>query len=395
MKLDVSILDDLVHEYCVYRGIVDSGSASAQVVHIVSGPLKASSIEADADMISSQTIDNEERYPYETTSNQEDCSTSGTNQMSKVLQRDRGQGIAKRNKRKHWRGRQEDFEITPEVINASSKQDVSTIMAPTSPYMPNLQQEKLFILDSESNMENRYEILLRMKELASRGMAAEVVEEINVMDPNFFTQNPLLLFQLKQLEFLKLVRAGDHSSALKIASATLGPLGAKDPTLLKQLKKTLMALLRPNEVISTDDSALNVIGHMTLSNTPETATDISLKDLSIILDDVVSKICSSLIDDGNLTTNPHPFCPLRVDVEDFKRIMLLMKSLRYQDLRQYKKKDIEASTSNPQYLEFAGRMVALALMHKVAIGVRLDQVLAERCVSLEDIRDADPTSYRN
>lgn len=91
-------------------------------------------------MISSQTIDNEERYPYETTSNQEDCSTSGTNQMSKVLQRDRGQGIAKRNKRKHWRGRQEDFEITPEVINASSKQDVSTIMAPTSPYMPNLQQ---------------------------------------------------------------------------------------------------------------------------------------------------------------------------------------------------------------------------------------------------------------
>ena len=85
----------------------------------------------------------------------------------------------------------------------------------------------------------------------------------------------------------------------------------------------------------------NVIGYMTLSNTPETATDISLKDLSIILDDVVSKICSSLIDDGNLTTNPHPFCPLRVDVEDFKRIMLLMKSLRYQDLTQYKKKDIE------------------------------------------------------
>ena len=62
-----------------------------------------------------------------------------------------------------------------------------------------------------------------------------------------------------QLEFLKLVRAGDHSSALKIASATLGPLGAKDPTLLKQLKKTLMALLRPNEVISTDDSALYAI----------------------------------------------------------------------------------------------------------------------------------------
>lgn len=147
----------------------------AQEVHVMSGPLKsalpepgclsgvssdlecginkhgseisadipqlASSIEADADMISSQTIDTEERYPYETTSNHEDCSTSGTNQtgMTKVLQGDRGQGIAKRNKRKRWRGRQEDFEITPEVINGSSKQD-STVMAPSNPYVINLQQ---------------------------------------------------------------------------------------------------------------------------------------------------------------------------------------------------------------------------------------------------------------
>lgn len=38
-----------------------------------------------------------------------------------------------------------------------------------------------------------------MKELASKGMAAEVVEEINTMDPNFFVQNPVLLFQLKQV----------------------------------------------------------------------------------------------------------------------------------------------------------------------------------------------------
>ena len=28
MKLDVSMLDELVREYCVYRGIVDSGLAS-------------------------------------------------------------------------------------------------------------------------------------------------------------------------------------------------------------------------------------------------------------------------------------------------------------------------------------------------------------------------------
>lgn len=48
-------------------------------------------------------------------------------------------------------------------------------------------------------MESRYEIVLRLKELASRGMAAEVVEEINVIDPTFFTQNSHLLFQLKQV----------------------------------------------------------------------------------------------------------------------------------------------------------------------------------------------------
>lgn len=28
MKLDVSMLDELVREYCIYRGIVDSGLAS-------------------------------------------------------------------------------------------------------------------------------------------------------------------------------------------------------------------------------------------------------------------------------------------------------------------------------------------------------------------------------
>lgn len=41
--------------------------------------------------------------------------------------------------------------------------------------------------------------MLGMKELTSRGMAAEVVEEVNAMDPNFFVQNSILLFQLKQV----------------------------------------------------------------------------------------------------------------------------------------------------------------------------------------------------
>lgn len=121
-------------------------------------------------------------------------------------------------------------------------------------------------------------------------MASEVVEEVNSLDPHFFVQNPILLFQLKQVnwilyllfcwnyqldirwewifnssvflllldahsvcsywlqvEFLKLVSSGDHSNALKVACSHLGPLAANDPTLLKPLKETLLALLRPNE----------------------------------------------------------------------------------------------------------------------------------------------------
>lgn len=116
-------------------------------------------------------------------------------------------------------------------------------------------------------------------------MAVEVVEGVNALDPNFFEQNPILLFQLKQVkwilyhfwphqgniedngflfmiftqdaisdcfywfqvEFLKLVSSGDHLRALKVASSDLGPLATSDPALLKPLKETLLALLRPNE----------------------------------------------------------------------------------------------------------------------------------------------------
>uniref|UniRef100_K4DH28 HECT-type E3 ubiquitin transferase n=1 Tax=Solanum lycopersicum TaxID=4081 RepID=K4DH28_SOLLC len=59
-----------------------------------------------------------------------------------------------------------------------------------------------------------------------------------------------------------------------------------------------------------------------------------------------------------------------------------------------------ASKVDPMHLEyftFCGRMVALALMHKIQIGVVFDRVfflqLAGEDISLEDIRDADPSLY--
>ncbi|KAM3337813.1 hypothetical protein P3S68_032138 [Capsicum galapagoense] len=61
-----------------------------------------------------------------------------------------------------------------------------------------------------------------------------------------------------------------------------------------------------------------------------------------------------------------------------------------------------ASKVDPMHLEyfsFAGRMIALALMHKIQIGVVFDRVfflqLAGEEISLEDIRDADPILYNS
>lgn len=129
--------------------------------------------------------------------------------------------------------------------------------------------------------EDKCEFVLEMKELASRGMTAEVVEEVNSLYPDFFEQNPVLLFQLKQVktyyfagllklsdllaliflllvyfltsiclcqvQFLNLVNSGDHNTALRVACSHLGPLAAEDSSLLKPLKETLLVLIQPTE----------------------------------------------------------------------------------------------------------------------------------------------------
>ncbi|XP_043804868.1 uncharacterized protein LOC110628491 isoform X3 [Manihot esculenta] len=288
MKLDVSMLDELVREYCVYRGIVDSGLASPSVsgMQNSSGPLKVNqqetgycssrtcSLEVDhgtgkhsdgeTSMSSAQTdgspennvgmnnikgTDAELRYSCESSSNCDDCSTSGSHQSGvlKVLQRNRTYVTGERSKRKRWRGRQDDQDYVSGVpSHGCSKLDFNSTAACINMSREQQGIEKSSLLDLNSR-DDKYEILLGMKELASRGMASEVVEEVNSLDPHFFVQNPILLFQLKQVEFLKLVSSGDHSNALKVACSHLGPLAANDPSLLKPLKETLLALLRPNE----------------------------------------------------------------------------------------------------------------------------------------------------
>ncbi|KAK1422024.1 hypothetical protein QVD17_24864 [Tagetes erecta] len=262
MRLDITMLDELIHEYCVYRGIVNFGgpntSQGRQLVQepsvsnqtesestvsadfsleVKCGPSKLADTNMDspgAGDVSIQNPETEERYPCgSTVSSHEDCSTSVMyrHKASKVLQRNKSRGIGDRNKRKRWKGRHE-VHVSASV---SEEQQVSEVSS---------------AVDAIGDREDTYEIMLAVKELANKGMAAEVVEEINDIDPTFFTQNYILLFQLKRIEFLKLVNSGDHSRALKVASSHLGPLATRDPTLLKPLKETLLAFIMPNEKFS-------------------------------------------------------------------------------------------------------------------------------------------------
>ncbi|XP_039166734.1 E3 ubiquitin-protein ligase UPL5-like [Eucalyptus grandis] len=61
--------------------------------------------------------------------------------------------------------------------------------------------------------------------------------------------------------------------------------------------------------------------------------------------------------------------------------------------------DLYGGTLHLKYFNFSGRMIGLALMHKVQVGIVLDRVfflqLGGYSISLEDIRDADPYMYNS
>ncbi|KAE9607777.1 hypothetical protein Lalb_Chr09g0333751 [Lupinus albus] len=282
MRLDIPLLDQLVCEYCVYRGIVDPAFGKQPISEPVKfnqhdfgycssrdcslelhcnagkhsdGETSFTNVDTDcspehnADLTSMRGIDVEIRYASETTSSHEDCSTSVSQQLGNpsVLQRRRLLGTGERSKRKRWRGRYDDSSYLANAsLEDNNKQEhsISTIVSTLSKEKQG--SEKTFALDV-SNVDDKFEILLGMKELASKGLAAEAVEEVNAVVPNFFVQSSVLLFQLKQVEFFKLVSCGDYDAALRVACSHLGPLAANNPALLKPLKETLLALLRPNE----------------------------------------------------------------------------------------------------------------------------------------------------
>ncbi|XP_042507490.1 uncharacterized protein LOC122083684 [Macadamia integrifolia] len=305
MKLDAAMLDELVHEYCLYRGIVDSGLAlpsdsdmqtsgksqklcqpdpgcdsPQDCVSVNMDYQIGSQSDAETFVVKSEMVDSQEvnasamrtdgadivmRCTDEAIGNREDCSTSGTHQskVSRGFQRSRSYATGERSGRKRWRGRVEKLEIISDDPSIGSSNQMLYTLAHNANIRV-LEEQQASLKHSALELygkrkDHKYETVLDIKELASKGMAAEVVEEVNAFDPHFFAQNPLLLFQLKQVEFLKLVKSGEHSNALKVASSYLGPLAANDRTLLKPLKETLLALLKPNEDALAKDVPLSVL----------------------------------------------------------------------------------------------------------------------------------------
>ncbi|XP_074556955.1 uncharacterized protein LOC141812903 isoform X2 [Curcuma longa] len=277
MKLDLSILDKLLHEYCIYRGIIDGVSHSPpEQENNSSRDCSSSNIEctsskfsdgetsvdnADAEGVPESYADStsigEIRFACEAVDNNENCSTSDVTHQETSCRRSRSSRnyATGQKRRKKWRGRVEEQEYAP----CSSLLEMPTQEFSHVPVGCLEDHVSKHLFESMKHVENKYDIILEMRDLTYKGMTAKVVEEINVIDPDFFTQNPHLLFQLKQFEFLSLVNSGDHEKALMVARAHLAPLATKNEDLLKPLKETLTCLLKPCEEVLTKAVPLPIL----------------------------------------------------------------------------------------------------------------------------------------
>ncbi|KAK3157455.1 hypothetical protein QOZ80_2AG0122620 [Eleusine coracana subsp. coracana] len=254
MNLDLSLLDQLVHEYCIYRGIVEGSSH----VHAGTAEQKCNP-NNEISSVNKQATNNETPLECEMINNDNgDCATSNIthdDSWSRRLRRVRSNSSEQR-RRKRWRGRVDDLDYACETLLDVNKDNAIDMDEDT---IAEKQEFEANSSDTRSTEDQKYEVILEMRDLTQKGMASKVVEEINSIDPEFFSQNSFLLFQLKQVEFLKLVAAGDHVSALKVASTHLGPLAANNHDLLKPLKETLVTLIQSNEDVLTNAVSLPVL----------------------------------------------------------------------------------------------------------------------------------------
>ncbi|KAK8970852.1 hypothetical protein KSP40_PGU010011 [Platanthera guangdongensis] len=263
IRLDFSVLDELVLEYCIYRGITDPATIpSSDLANCISplsdGEASINNIgldgfhEVNVDHASIHEDYSDIHCPSERTANHEDCSTSSVDNLQSYSGRLRKNryDASKERRRKRWRGRTDPLELNSEVT-ISDKDNHNAMTSAFDASRDKCVEDKVSRNHSFQNFSiidmRKYELVLEMKELANKGMVAEVVEEVSTMDPEFFALNPTLLFQLKQVEFFELVNSGNIQVALKVACTHLGPLASSNQDLVKPLKETLLVLLKPNE----------------------------------------------------------------------------------------------------------------------------------------------------
>ncbi|XP_074582012.1 uncharacterized protein LOC141838436 isoform X1 [Curcuma longa] len=285
MKLDLSILDKLVHEYCIYRGIVDGVSHSppaSDQENNSSRDCSSSNIEcisskfsdgetsvgnADAEGVPESHADStsigEIRFACEVVDNNENCSTSDVTYQDTSCRRSwssRNYATGQK-RRKKWRGRVEEQEYAASASLPEIPTQEISHGQPVGYLEDTVEEDQVskHLSESMKNVENKYDIILEMRELTYKGMTAKVVKEINAIDRDFFIQNPNLLFQLKQFEFLSLVNSGDQENALIVARTHLAPLASKNEELLKPLKETLTCLLKPCEDVLTKAVPLPIL----------------------------------------------------------------------------------------------------------------------------------------
>lgn len=147
-------VDQLAHIYCYSRDSsveVDCGASKAS-----DGDSSITNVQMDGspeksiDMTSAQGIDVELRFSCEPTSNNEDCSTSGSHQLENLRVQQRSRTLAyaagERSKRKRWRGRHDDLDYSPSFSSDEcSKQELSTTTLVSSSYKSKEQQVMVFL----------------------------------------------------------------------------------------------------------------------------------------------------------------------------------------------------------------------------------------------------------
>ncbi|XP_024530660.1 uncharacterized protein LOC9646305 [Selaginella moellendorffii] len=224
IRINTSILDKLVWEYCVYRGLINTSPEVSSSADSVASPSGRTTDAMDED--SSPRIG------------------SGDTVCSRAEEAD-----SSRSKNYRWKGRRSSKQQMAVV-----KADVEMVPAENSG-TPDAAFEK-------------YRRSVQIRQLITEKKIPEAIQEVEHLDPCFFENHPQLLFQMKQVAFCALIEAGDHSRALEIARVDLGPLAAKHADLLKPLKETVLSLARnPGEACSnqTPVAALAASVQMTLS----------------------------------------------------------------------------------------------------------------------------------